>query len=184
MSLIIRFGLDLAKNSFAICGVDAVERIQIRKTLSRSELLIFFSQQAPAIVAMESGSGAHHWARSLRAMGHGPRIVDPRFVAPYRHQGTAGKNDTNDAEAICEAAGRPRMRFVPIKRADQQAHVMVHRIRASVVRFVSALPISCLCWPGNSSMRCTSSWGDSTSAFLNSIAASKPSCERMKPPAD
>jgi transposase len=133
MSLIIRFGLDLAKNSFAICGVDAVERIQIRKTLSRSELLIFFSQQAPAIVAMESGSGAHHWARSLRAMGHEPRIIDPRFVAPYRRQGTAGKNDTNDAEAICEAAGRPRMRFVPIKRADQQAHVMVHRIRASVV---------------------------------------------------
>lgn len=133
MSSIIRFGLDLAKNSFAVCGVDAVERIKVRKTLSRGELLIFFSQQPRAVVAMESGSGAHHWARSLRAMGHEPRIIDPRFVAPYRRQGTAGKNDTNDAEAICEAAGRPRMRFVPIKTADQQAQVLVHRIRASVV---------------------------------------------------
>jgi transposase len=70
MSSIIRFGLDLAKSSFAVCGVYAVERIKIRKTLSRSELLILFLQQPCAVVAMESGSAAHHWARSLRAMGH------------------------------------------------------------------------------------------------------------------
>eukprot|EP00456_Euglypha_rotunda_P002481 TRINITY_DN104677_c0_g1_i3.p4 TRINITY_DN104677_c0_g1~~TRINITY_DN104677_c0_g1_i3.p4 ORF type:complete len:102 (-),score=24.49 TRINITY_DN104677_c0_g1_i3:10-315(-) len=66
-------------------------------------------------------------------MEHEPRIIDPRFVAPYRRQGTASKNDTNDAEAICEAAGRLRMRFVPIKTADQPAQVLAHRIRASVV---------------------------------------------------
>lgn len=113
--------------------MDAAERLKLRETLSRSELLTFFSQRPRAVVAMESGSGAHHWARSLRAMGHEPRIIDPRFVARYRRQGTAGKNDTNDAEAICAAAGRPRMRFVPIKTADQQAQVLVHRIRGSVV---------------------------------------------------
>lgn len=93
MSSIIRFGLDLAKNSFAVCGVDAVERIKLRKTLSRSELLIFFLQRPRVVVAMESGSGARHWARSLRTMGHEPRIIDPRSVAPYRRQGKAGKND-------------------------------------------------------------------------------------------
>lgn len=131
--MIIRFGLDLAKNSFSICGVDARDHIVLRKTLRRSELLVFFSQQSPALVAMESGSGAHHWARALRAMGHDARIIDPRFVAPYRRQGQSGKNDTNDAEAICEAAGRPRMRFVPVKSMDQQALIIIHRLRASLV---------------------------------------------------
>lgn len=131
--MIIRFGVDLAKNSFAVCGVDASERVVVRKTVYRDELLTFFSGQSPAIVAMESGSGAHHWARQLRALGHDARIIDPRFVAPYRRQGTSGKNDLNDAEAICEAAGRPRMRFVPVKSVDQQALIMVHRLRASLI---------------------------------------------------
>lgn len=133
MSTIIRFGLDLAKNSFSVCGVDAREHIVIRKTLRRCDLLTFFAQQPPAMVAMESGSGAHHWARALCEIGHDARIIDPRFVAPYRRQGQSGKNDTNDAEAICEAAGRPRMRFVPVKSMDQQALIVVHRLRASFV---------------------------------------------------
>jgi transposase len=133
MSTIIRFGLDLAKNSFSICGVDAAERVVLRKTLRRDELLLFFAQHPPALIAMESGSGAHHWARELRALGHDARIIDPRFVAPYRQQGRSGKNDRNDAEAIGEAAGRPRMRFVPVKSVDQQALILVHRLRATVV---------------------------------------------------
>ncbi len=99
MSTIIRFGLDLAKNTFSICGVDGDERIVLRKTISRNELPTFFSQQTPAIVAMESGSGAHHLARSFKEMGHTPRIIDLRLVAPYRRQGRSGKNDSNDAEA-------------------------------------------------------------------------------------
>lgn len=132
--MIIRFGLDLAKRSFAVCGVDEQERIVVRKTLRRDELLCFFAQQSPAVVAMESGSGAHHWARCLRQMGHEPRIIDPKFVAPYRRQGAAGKNDANDAEAICETAGRPRMHFVPIKTIDQQALLFVHRVRSSLVK--------------------------------------------------
>jgi transposase len=133
MSPIIRFGLDLAKNTFSVCGVDAHEQPRLRKTLRRDELLGFFAQQAPALVAMESGSGAHHWARELIKLGHDARIIDPRLVAPYRSQGRTGKNDSNDAAAICEAAGRPQMRFVPIKSPEQQAMLVVHRLRASAV---------------------------------------------------
>lgn len=131
--MIIRFGVDLAKNTFSICGVDELGRVGIERTLSRGELLKFFAQQAPAVVAMEAGSGAHHWARELARQGHDARIIDPRFVAPYRTQGRAGKNDANDAVAICEAAGRPRMRYVPVKSVDQQAVLMVHRLRSSTV---------------------------------------------------
>ncbi len=133
MNNIIRFGIDLAKNSFAICGVDENGKIQLRKTLKRKQLLEFFTNRPTALIAMEAGSGAHHWARELIRLGHEARIIDPRFVAPYRHQGRAGKNDMNDAVAICEAAGRPQMRFVPVKNEQQQAVLMVHRLRTACV---------------------------------------------------
>jgi transposase len=130
---IIRFGIDLAKNSFALCGVDTHEKIVLRKTLKREKLLEFFANVPAAIVAMEAGSGAHHWARELGALGHDARIMDPRLVAPYRHNGRAGKNDFNDAVAICEAAGRPQMRFIPVKSKDQQSILLVHRLRQACV---------------------------------------------------
>jgi transposase len=133
MNTIIRYGIDLAKNSFAVCGVDAAEKIVLQTTLRRAQLLAFFANHPPALVAMEAGSGAHHWTRELRKLGHDARIIDPRFVAPYRHQGRTGKNDTNDAAAVCEAAGRPRMRFVPVKTEQQQAVLIVHRLRAATV---------------------------------------------------
>lgn len=133
MNHIIRFGIDLAKNSFAICGVDQHGKIQLLKTLARKQLLAFFAQQPGARVAMESGSGAHYWARELIKLGHDARIIDPRLVVPYRTQGRSGKNDMNDAIAICEAAGRPQMRFVPVKSEDQQAILLVHRLRRSAV---------------------------------------------------
>lgn len=133
MSTIIRFGIDLAKRSFAVCGVDRHGKVQERKTLKREQLLTYFSNVPAAMVAMESGSGAHHWARQLISLGHDARIIDPRFVAPYRTQGRHGKNDINDAVAICEAAGRPHMRFVPIKHPDQQAMLVIHRLRAGAV---------------------------------------------------
>jgi transposase len=82
---------------------------------------------------MEAGSGAHHWARELIALGHDARIIDPRLVAPYREQGHSGKNDCNDAVAIWEAAGRPRMRFIPIKSQEQQAVLLIHRLRQACV---------------------------------------------------
>lgn len=133
MSKIVRFGIDLSKQSFAICGVDAHDRIVLQKTLPRSRLLEFFANTPPAFVAMEAGSGAHHWARQLTELGHEARIIDPRLVAPYRHQGRTGKNDSNDASAICEAAGRPAMRFIPVKSPEQQAILLVHRLRRACV---------------------------------------------------
>jgi len=131
--MIIRFGIGLANSSFAVCGVDESEHIALRKMLNRKQLLHFFANQRPTVVAMEAGCGAHHWARELRALGHDARIIDPRLVTPYRQQGRTGKNDANDAAAVCEAAGRPTMSFVPIKSLEQQAVLMVHRRRRSIV---------------------------------------------------
>jgi transposase len=82
---------------------------------------------------MEAGSGAHHWARELIKLCHTPKIIDPKFVSPYRTRGTAGKNDRNDARAICEAMARPQARFVPVKTQEQQAVLTLHRIRAGYV---------------------------------------------------
>lgn len=133
MQKIMRVGLDLAKSVFVVYGVDEREHCQLRRTLRRSEMLSFFATLSPCLVGMESGSGAHYWARELQALGHDARIMDPRLVAPYRSEGRTGKNDSNDAAAICEAVGRPKMRFVPIKDPEQQAVLLVHRIRKGLV---------------------------------------------------
>ena len=133
MNAVIRVGIDLAKNTFSLCGVDAREHVVLERSVRRAELLPFFSNLSPCIVAMEVGSGAHHWARSLGDLGHDARIIDPGFVATYRQGGRHVKNDRNDARAICEAAGRPSMRFVPIKSPEQQAVLIVHRCRRAAV---------------------------------------------------
>lgn len=133
MNPVIRVGIDLAKHTFSLCGVDVHEHIVLERTLRRVELLTFFSNLPACIVAMEAGSGAHHWTRALRDLGHDARIIDPGFVAPYRQGGRHAKNDRNDARAVCEAAGRPSMRFVPIKDAQQQATPVVHRCRRAAV---------------------------------------------------
>ena len=133
MNPVIRVGIDLAKNTFSLCGVDAREHVVLERSVRRAELLPFFSNLPPCIVAMEAGSGAHHWARALGDLGHDARIIDPGFVATYRQGGRHVKNDRNDARAICEAAGRPSMRFVPIKSPEQQAVLIVHRCRRAAV---------------------------------------------------
>ena len=125
-----RVGIDLAKNVFSVHGVDAHDKVVLKKTVSRSKLLECFANLPPCIIGMEACSGAHHWARQLRGLGHDARIIAPRFVIPYRK---SGKNDGNDAEAICEAVGRPAMRFVPVKSVEQQAVLCLHRIRSGVV---------------------------------------------------
>jgi transposase len=102
--------------------------------LKRREVLPFFANMNSCLIGMESGSGAHYWARELIKLGHDARIMDPRLVLAYRSQGRTGKNDSNDAAAICEAVGRLQMRFVPIKDEDQQAVLLVHRIRRGRVR--------------------------------------------------
>ena len=81
------------------------------------------------MVAMEASSSAHHWARKLAALGLDPRIISAQLVEPYRTQGASGKNDANDAAAICEAASRPQMHFVPVKTIEQQSMLCVHRLR-------------------------------------------------------
>lgn len=131
-----RIGLDLAKDVFEVFAVDANERAVLKKRLTRRKLLAFFAQLTPCVVAMEACASAHHWARELRALGHEARLIDPRFVIPYRK---GGKNDSNDAEAICEAAGRPGMRFVPVKSLEQQAVLTMHRARSLLVEQRTAL---------------------------------------------
>lgn len=130
---IIRIGVDLAKNVFAVHGVDESGRVALARTVRREQLLQVLAAVPPCIVAMEACSGAHHWARRLTDLGHTPRIIAPKFVAPYRMSGKQGKNDAQDAAAISEAAGRPTMRFVPVKTVEQQAILTVHRVRQGFV---------------------------------------------------
>src|SRR4051794_10331093 len=127
---IVRVGIDLAKRVIQVHAVDATGRIVTARALPRDKFLTWCAQLPPGcIVAMEACGGAHHWARRLSSMGLQPRLIAGQFVGPYRMEGRRGKNDANDAAAVCEAASRPSMRFVPMKTADQQAVLAVHRLR-------------------------------------------------------
>ena len=127
---IVRIGLDLAKYVFEIHGVDAQSKTVVRKTLRRHAVSTFFANLPPCLVGMEASNGAHFWAKALSDLGHDVRLISPQFVTPYVK---SNKNDRNDAEAICEAVGRPNMRFVPVKSAEQLAVQAVHRIRSRLV---------------------------------------------------
>ena len=123
---IVRIGLDLAKYVFEVHCVDAQEEVVLRKTLRRDAVPQFFAELQPCVVGMEACCGAHYWAKVLADLGHEVRLISPQFVKPYVK---SNKNDRNDAEAICEAVGRPSMRFVPPKSAEQLEIQAVHRIR-------------------------------------------------------
>jgi transposase len=130
MSKITRVGVDLAKNVIQVHGVDAVGVRVMSRALPRDKFLAWCMQLPPGcMIAMEASSSAHHWARKLVAMGLDARIIAAHLVAPYRLQGKSGKNDANDAAAICEAASRPQMHFVPIKSIEQQSMLSIHRLR-------------------------------------------------------
>jgi transposase len=124
-------GLDIAKHVFQAHGADASGHILFRKRLTRAKLIPFFAVQPPCVVAMEACAGAHHWAREFGRLGHTVRLIPPAYVKPYVKR---QKNDAADAEAICEAAQRPTMRFVPIKTEEQQANGVVFRARDLLVR--------------------------------------------------
>ena len=124
-------GLDIAKRVFQAHGADASGRVVFRKRLSRAKLLEFFAAQPPCVVAMEACGGSHHWARELGPLGHTVRLIPPAYVKPFVKR---QKNDAADAEAICEAAQRPGMRFVPVKDEAQQANSVVFRARDLLVR--------------------------------------------------
>jgi transposase len=129
-------GLDIAKNIFQVHGVNAAGEVVIRRKLRRSEVLRLFAEIEPVIVGIEACQTAHYWARELVALGHDARLMPPQFVKPYVK---SQKNDAADAEAICEAVQRPTMRFVPIKSAEQQAALLLHRTRDLLIRQRSSL---------------------------------------------
>lgn len=131
---IVYIGIDLAKNVFAVHGVnEAGKPVLVKPSVTRAKLAELLISLPPCIIGMEACSGAHHWARLFQTMGHTPRLMAPKFVAPYRLSGKQGKNDAADAAAICEAVQRPNMRFVPIKSLDQQGLLCVHRVRQGFV---------------------------------------------------
>jgi len=128
---VITIGIDLAKSVFQIHGVDAAGTVTLRKKLRRAEVLKFFEGLPPCLVGMEACATAHYWARVLSALGHDVRLMPPSYVKAYvRRQ----KNDAADAEAICEAVTRPTMRFVPVKSAERQGVLVLHRTRDLLVR--------------------------------------------------
>jgi len=118
---IIRIGLDIAKHVFQVHGVDENEVTVLRRQLRRSEMKKFFNKLAPTRIGLEACGASHYWARLLRVLGHEVVLLPPQYIKPYVKR---GKDDANDAEAICEAMSRPGMRFVPIKSAESQAELM------------------------------------------------------------
>ena len=130
MQTIVRVGVDIAKNVLQIHAVDAQGKVVTNRAIQRSKFLAWCAQlPAGCLVAMEACGGAHHWCRQLQGMGFDARMMAAALVTPYRMQGKGGKNDANDAAAICEAASRPQMRFVSVKTIDQQGMLCVHRLR-------------------------------------------------------
>jgi transposase len=124
-------GIDLAKNVFQVHGVDERGKAVLKKQLRRDQMATFFVNLPPCLIGMEACSSAHHWARKLQGMGYTVRLMAPQFVKPYVK---SNKNDAADAEAICEAVGRPNMRFVPVKNVEQQAVLALHRVRQGFVK--------------------------------------------------
>lgn len=128
---ITTIGLDLAKTVFQIHGVDERGKVAVRKQLKRAEMATYFANLEPCLIGMEACGSAHHWARKLESYGHTVKLMAPQFVKPYVK---TNKNDMADAEAICEAVGRPNMRFVALKTVEQQAILSVHRARQGFVK--------------------------------------------------
>ena len=128
---ITTIGLDLAKSWFQVHGVDTDGKVVIRRKLKRSDVISFFRSLPPCLIGIEACATAHYWARELIMLGHQVKLMPPAYVKAYVKR---NKNDAADADAICEAVTRPSMRFVPIKDADQQAVLMLHRVRSLLIR--------------------------------------------------
>jgi transposase len=131
MTKVTTVGLDLAKSIFQIHGSDQDGRPVVRKKLRRGQVIAFFAGLEPCLVGMEACASAHHWARELEVLGHEVRLIPPQYVKLFVK---TNKNDASDAEAICEAMMRPTMRFAPVKSAEQQSVLMLHRARELLVR--------------------------------------------------
>jgi transposase len=128
---VMRIGMDTSKRFFQLHGVDWSEQVALRRQLTRAQVLPFFERLPATVVAMEACGAAHHWARELMRLGHEVRLIAPQLAKPYVAR---GKNDAADAAALCEAASRPHMRFVPAKTTDQQAALMLAGQRERLIR--------------------------------------------------
>ena len=131
MDQITRIGVDTSKRLFQLHGVDSEDRPVLRRQLTRTRVLPLFEKLAPTLVAMEACGAGHHWARELTRLGHEVRLIAPQLAKPYVAR---GKNDAADAAALCQAASRPQMRFVPAKSTDEQAALMLAGQRERLVR--------------------------------------------------
>jgi transposase len=131
MAELTTIGLDLAKSVFQVHGIDAQGKVLVRRQLRRGEVLAFFAKLPPCLVGMEACATAHYWGRELIKLGHTVKLMPPAYVRPYVKR---GKTDAADAEAIAEAVTRPTMRFVAVKSRDQQAILMLHKVRDLLVR--------------------------------------------------
>jgi transposase len=131
MKKYIRIGVDLGKGYFQVHALESEGGAAVRRKLSRGKFLAFFAGIAPCRVGMEACGSSHHWAREIAKLGHEVVLIAPAYVKPYVKR---GKNDVVDAEAVCEAMSRPGMRFVPIKSAEQQAVLMLHKDRELLVK--------------------------------------------------
>ena len=123
--------MDTSKHVFQLHGVNAAEVPVLRKKLRRREMVAFFEKLSPTVIVIEACGASHHWARLLQSFGHTVKLIAPQRVKPYVKR---GKNDAADAEALCEAASRPTMRFVPVKTAEQQAALMLVGVRDRLIR--------------------------------------------------
>ena len=131
MEQITRIGMDTSKQFFQLHGVDAAERVVLRKKLTRQGMVKFFAELSPTEIAIEACGSSHHWARQLQSFGHVVKLIAPQLSKPYVKR---GKNDAADAEALCEAMSRPTMRFVPVKTSEQQAALMLVGIRERLIK--------------------------------------------------
>lgn len=131
MEKFIRAAIDLGKTYFQVHGLESEAGRSISRKVKRSRMREVLSQIEPCRVGMEACGSAHYWARELTAMGHEVVLIPPAYIKPYVKR---GKNDAVNAAAICEAMSRPGMRFVPVKSADQQAVLMLHKTRELLVK--------------------------------------------------
>jgi len=136
MQVVTTVGLDIAKSVFQVHGVDAAGQVVIRRQLKRRYVLAFFQKLPACLVGIEACASSHHWSRELKVLGHTVRLMPPAYVKPYVKR---QKNDTADAEAICEAVTRANMRFVATKTPEQQSCLTLHRTRHLFIRQQTAV---------------------------------------------
>jgi len=129
-------GIDLAKSLFQLHGVDEHGKVAVQKRVTRSKLLETVAQLPACLIGMEACGSAQYWAREFQKLGHTVKLISPQFVKPYVK---GNKNDSRDAEAICEAVSRPHMRFVPLKTVESQDIQAIHRLRSRLIKERTAL---------------------------------------------